>query len=108
MDQATQAQTLRNSETRLADDFRAVVRDAEQLLRHAAKEAGDGYTEARERLEASLQTAREELATLEHAVADSARRAGRATDGYVHRHPWESVAVGAGVGLLLGLLIGRR
>ena len=45
MDQATQA--LRNSENRLADDFRAVVSDAEQLLRHAAREAGDGYNEAR-------------------------------------------------------------
>jgi len=106
MDQATQP--LSNRENRLADDFRAVVSDAEQLLRHAAKDAGDGYNEARERLESSLRTAREELSALEQAVADSARRAGRATDGYVHRHPWESVAVSAGVGLLLGLLIGRR
>jgi ElaB/YqjD/DUF883 family membrane-anchored ribosome-binding protein len=106
MDQATQA--LRNGENRLADDFRAVVSDAEQLLRHAAREAGDGYNEARERLEASLQTARKELASLEEAMVDGAVRAGKATDGYVHRHPWESIAVGAGVGVLLGLLIGRR
>lgn len=106
MDQATQARA--GSDTRLADDFRAVIRDAEQLLRHAAKEAGEGYNEARERLEASLETARQELADLQATTVEGARRAARAGDGYVRQHPWESIAVSAGVGLLLGLLIARR
>ncbi len=106
MDQATRP--FREHTSRLADDFRAVVSDAEQLLRHAATQAGDGYNEARQRLEASLRTAREELGALEETVVGGAKRAGRVTDGYVRDHPWESVAVGAGIGLLLGLLIGRR
>jgi len=41
-------------------------------------------------------------------VLESAREAGRSADGYVREHPWESIAVGAGVGLLLGMLIARR
>ena len=106
MDQATR--TFKNAESRLAQDFKAVVNDAEQLLRHVAQGAGEGYGEARERLEASLQTAREELGQLEQTMVEGARRAGRATDTYVHRHPWESIGLGAGIGLLLGLLIGRR
>lgn len=106
MDQATQGPGP--GESRLADDFRAVVSDAEQLLRHVAKEAGDGYNEARERLEASLQTAREELADLQRTTTAGARRAASVSDGYVRQHPWESIAVSAGVGLLLGLLIARR
>lgn len=106
MDQASQP--LNAATTRLAHDFRTVVSDAEQLLRHAASQAGDGYNEARQRLEASLAGAREELSAFERTVTDSARRAGRATDGYVRNHPWESIAVGAGIGVVLGLLIGRR
>jgi len=106
MDQAMHP--LKQGTNRLADDFRAVVTDAEQLLRAAANQAGEGYAEARERLEASLKAARRELDTLEHQVVDGARRAGRATDGYVRDHPWESIAVGAGIGVLVGLLIGRR
>jgi ElaB/YqjD/DUF883 family membrane-anchored ribosome-binding protein len=106
MDQATQP--LNAATNRLADDFRTVVSDAEQLLRHAASEAGEGYNDARQRLEASLASAREELAALEQSVSASARRAGRATEGYVRDHPWESIAVGAGIGVLVGLLIGRR
>jgi ElaB/YqjD/DUF883 family membrane-anchored ribosome-binding protein len=107
MNDAT-AKSARDDQRRLAEDFKAVVKDAEELLRHAARDAGEGYNDARARLEQSLKTARTELESLENAMKDSARRAARATDSYVHEHPWESIGVGAGVGLLLGLLIGRR
>jgi ElaB/YqjD/DUF883 family membrane-anchored ribosome-binding protein len=101
-------QTAKNGQKRLAEDFKAVVKDAEELLRHAATDAGDGYDEARARLERSLKAARAELESMEKAVMDGTRRAARATDGYVHDHPWESIGIGAGVGLLLGMLIARR
>jgi ElaB/YqjD/DUF883 family membrane-anchored ribosome-binding protein len=32
----------------------------------------------------------------------------RATDDYVHEHPWRAVGAAAGVGLIIGLLISRR
>jgi ElaB/YqjD/DUF883 family membrane-anchored ribosome-binding protein len=102
------SKTLKEGQERVAQDFKAVVNDAEQLLRYAARDAGEGYGEARKRLEESLKTAREELARLEGVVVDGARRAGRATDGYVREHPWEAIGLGAGVGLLIGLLIARR
>jgi ElaB/YqjD/DUF883 family membrane-anchored ribosome-binding protein len=101
-------QTAKNGQKRLAEDFKAVVDDAEELLRHAVRDAGDGYDEARARLERSLKAARAELETLETAMMEGTRRAARATDGYVHNHPWESIGIGAGVGLLLGMLIARR
>ena len=34
--------------------------------------------------------------------------AARAADEFVHEHPWKAVGIGAGVGLIIGLLIGRR
>jgi ElaB/YqjD/DUF883 family membrane-anchored ribosome-binding protein len=99
---------LRDGQKRLAKDFQAVVDDAEELLRHAAQGAGEGYDEARGRLEQALKAARSEIKALEDAVTDGAKRAARATDGYVHEHPWESIGIGAGIGLLLGMLIARR
>jgi ElaB/YqjD/DUF883 family membrane-anchored ribosome-binding protein len=98
----------RREEKRLAQDFKTVLNDAEELLRHAARDAGEGYSEARARLEESLKTARAELDTLEEAAVENARRAGRATDSYVRNHPWESIGIGAGVGLLIGMLVARR
>jgi ElaB/YqjD/DUF883 family membrane-anchored ribosome-binding protein len=101
-------ETLHAGQERLARDLRAVVDDAEQLLKLAVKDAGQGYDEARTRLQKSLQTAKTQLVAAEQAVAERVASAGRATDDYVHRHPWESIGIGAGIGLLIGLLIGRK
>ena len=50
---------LQQSQERLAQDMRAVVGDAEALLRAAGHEASEGAAEARTRLEESLHAARE-------------------------------------------------
>lgn len=92
----------------LAHEFSSVLDDAQALLRHAGGEAGKGYADARARLENSVRSARERFGSLEEAMLESARQAGRDADGYVRNHAWESIAIGAGVGLLLGLLIARR
>jgi ElaB/YqjD/DUF883 family membrane-anchored ribosome-binding protein len=93
---------------RLARDLRAVVEDAEQLLKLAANDAGKGYDEARSRLKQSLEAAKVQLTTVEQAVVERVTEAGRTADSYVRRHPWESIGIGAGLGLVIGLLIGRR
>ena len=36
------------------------------------------------------------------------KEAARATDEYVHEHPWQAVGAAAGVGFLIGMLIARR
>ena len=100
--------SLKKSQARLADEFNAVLDDAQNLLRHAAGEAGKDYAEARDRLQNSVKSARDRLGSVEQAILDSARQAGRSADGYVRSHTWESIAIGAGVGLVLGILISRR
>jgi ElaB/YqjD/DUF883 family membrane-anchored ribosome-binding protein len=100
--------TLEAGQARLAKDMKSLVRDAEEILRHAVKDAGQGYSEARDRLEQSVKTAKTELEAAEQALLDGVVEAGRATDRYVRRHPWGSVGLGAGVGVLVGLLIARR
>ncbi|MEM1059488.1 MAG: DUF883 domain-containing protein [Verrucomicrobiota bacterium] len=39
---------------------------------------------------------------------DQVLKAGKATDVYVRENPWAIVGAAAGIGFLLGLLIGRR
>jgi ElaB/YqjD/DUF883 family membrane-anchored ribosome-binding protein len=99
---------LQQSQERLAQDMRAVVGDAEALLRAAGHEASEGAAEARSRLEESLHAAREAITRLERSARDQVRAAGRATDDYVHENPWRSIALGAAAGLLVGVIIGRR
>jgi ElaB/YqjD/DUF883 family membrane-anchored ribosome-binding protein len=96
------------STDKLMNDLRVVVADAEALLRATAGQAGEKLAEARARAEESLRAAR---SSLEHAGADVAARAragADTADAYVHENPWASVGIGAGVGFLIGYLIGRR
>ena len=93
---------------KLVADFRVVVADAEELLRATAGQAGDKVAELRTKAQDHLAVARIKLAEYEAAVVDKAKEAGRAADDYVHENPWTSVGIAAGVGFLVGLLIGRR
>jgi len=71
---------------KLMAELRAVVRDAETLMRAAAAESGEHLRDA----------------------GDSAREAATEIDEQVRKNPWAAVGIAAGVGLLIGLLLGRK
>ncbi|WIM04952.1 MAG: DUF883 family protein [Candidatus Nitricoxidivorans perseverans] len=93
---------------KLVADMRVVVADAEELLRATANQAGDKVAEVRARIQDHLASAKVRLAEAEAVVIDRAKAVGHATDDYVHDNPWRSVGVAAGIGFIVGLLIGRR
>ncbi len=96
------------SREKLASDLRMVVADAEELLRVTAGQVGEKAIVARERVQESLRVAKDKLARAEEAVIDRTKAAARATDDFVHEHPWGAIGVAAGVGFLVGLLVSRR
>ncbi|CAG4884626.1 putative Protein ElaB [Georgfuchsia toluolica] len=96
------------SKEKLATDLKIVISDAEELLRATAGQAGDKVAELRGKMQDRLNNARVTLAKAQDAVVDKAKQVGNATDDYVHDNPWKSVSIAAGVGLLVGILIGRR
>ncbi len=73
---------------KLMTDLRLVVADAEELLRATAGQAGEGAAEVRTKVEASLARAREGLSQVQEATVAKAKA--------------------AGVGVVVGVLIGRR
>jgi ElaB/YqjD/DUF883 family membrane-anchored ribosome-binding protein len=108
MSNDTDVMTAAASKEKLLADLRVLVGDTEDLLRATASQAGEKVAAARERIQASLASAKVKLADAERVVADRTRQAARVTDEYVHENPWTAVGVAAAIGLVLGLLIGRR
>lgn len=94
---------------RLVEDLKAVVRDAEELLKAMAGLAGEHIAQVGSRAEASLRSAREKLAELVDCdgVAGRVRDAAGRAD-HVHSSPWLALGAGAALGLVVGLLVGRR
>jgi ElaB/YqjD/DUF883 family membrane-anchored ribosome-binding protein len=93
---------------KLTHDLRALVSGAEDLLKVTAANAGAEYAAAKQKLERNLVSARDQLDHMEHVALLKAKHAARATDNYVHENPWQSIGVGAALGLVIGVLIGRR
>ncbi len=93
---------------KLVADLKVVVADTEELLRATAGQAGEKVSAIRDRLQDHLANAKASLADAQAAMVDRAKQVGRYTDDYVHDNPWRSVGIAAGVGLVIGLLIGRR
>ena len=96
------------STDKLVDDLKAIITDAEELLKLTAGQTGDKLGDVRSRMGEHLTAAKGRMLDAEAALIDSGKKAARATDDYVHEHPWQSLGAAAGVAFLLGLLVGRR
>lgn len=92
----------------LVNDLKTVMQDAEALLKATQTLTGEKIQEVRARAEESLRQAKTRLSQVEEEAMRRAREVAEAADEYVHENPWQSVGIAAGVGLVLGLLIGRR
>jgi ElaB/YqjD/DUF883 family membrane-anchored ribosome-binding protein len=92
----------------LARDLKSVIASLEDLLSTTAEGAGDALHETRKHMERSLKDARETLADLEEKTVREVKATARATDRYVHDNPWQTIGMAAGIGVLIGLLLGRR
>lgn len=95
------------SKENLMRDFRLVVKDTEELLRATAGVAGEKVSAARERIQENLDSAKARLASAEDEFIAKTQEAAKATDAYVHDNPWKAVGIGAAVGVIVGMLIGR-
>jgi ElaB/YqjD/DUF883 family membrane-anchored ribosome-binding protein len=92
----------------LIADFNVVVADAEALLKATANQGGEKLAEVRARTEESLRAVKARLADAQEALLAKTKEAARVTDEYVHEKPWNAIGVAAGLGLLIGFLMGRR
>jgi ElaB/YqjD/DUF883 family membrane-anchored ribosome-binding protein len=93
---------------KLISDFKVVVADAEALLKASAGQGGEALAAVRSRVEQSLKVAKEKMLDVEEELLQKTKAAAKATDEYVHDHPWHAVGIAAGIGLVVGMLIGRR
>ena len=92
---------------KLMQDLRAVVHDAEELLRATAGQTGEKFESVRARAQESLRNAKERLAAAGADLESRARAAARSTDDYVHQNPWTAIAIAAGIGFIAGMLSRR-
>src|SRR5215472_3695712 len=96
--------TTQEANARLVRDLKAVVEDAEELLHATADLAGEKIKEVRARLSTAVDAAKQSC----HDLEEKSTAALQATDRCIREHPYETIGVAFGVGLVIGVLVGRR
>ncbi len=92
----------------LGEELRTIVDHAEELL-HALAEDGDASLDSlRDRVSASIESARARLRGMESDASRATERAAVAFERWARDNPWTVVAIGVGVGLVAGMLLADR
>jgi ElaB/YqjD/DUF883 family membrane-anchored ribosome-binding protein len=88
----------------VSDAVSTLAEDARNLMAATADVAGEKVGEARKRLAAALENGKE----IYGRVKEKALEGAKAADKAVHEHPYQAIAIGVGVGAIIGYLIAHR
>jgi ElaB/YqjD/DUF883 family membrane-anchored ribosome-binding protein len=98
---------IRNSGEKLANDFQALLGDAEGLLRAISGASGEAMEAARERIEQRVDSLRKGVQQRQDSAFKQARHAAASADRYVHDNPWPIIGAALAAGVVVGLLARR-
>lgn len=99
---------MHTNKEKFMTDIKSVLADAEDLLKQAANTTGERASELSDKALALLKQAKEKASDVQVVVVEKSKKAARATDDYVHDHPWQAVGIAAGIGVVIGLLLNRK
>jgi len=98
---ASNIKTVRN-------DMKTLMRDAQELFREAGSATGVKADELRAKGMQMLDAASAKAHELQAVAVQTGKEVAHETDTFVKENPWKAVAISAGVGVLIGMLIARR
>lgn len=109
---ANRAPHTQQTTRQLKEDLHHLTQTIEELVSATADDSRSNIKELRERAEKRLKETRDRLESRGERLYGEARESldhqVDACDRYVHDNPWTSIGIGAGVGMVIGMLIGRR
>ena len=85
-------------------ELQSLIEESEKLLKDSAALVGEEAETLRAQVGLKLKQARDAVG----GVREKAKPVVDATQDYIGGHPWQTVAISAGFGLVVGLLLGRR
>jgi ElaB/YqjD/DUF883 family membrane-anchored ribosome-binding protein len=85
-------------------DMGSLAEDARALMTATADVAGEKVGEARKRLAAALERAKD----IAGRVREKAVQGAKVADEAVHEHPYQAMFIALGVGVFIGYLAARR
>ena len=89
-------------------DINIIIKDAQALFHDAAALTGEKATEARQRASRLLDTAIVTAQEAQESAMATGKEMAATADHYVQENPWKIISAAASLGLLLGVILGRK
>lgn len=89
-------------------DMRTLVKEAQTFFREATSVTGDKAEELRKQGLLLLEAAMARAQDVQTAAIETGKEMAETADDFVQENPWKAVAISAGIGLLVGMLIARK
>ena len=102
------ASSLNSQLSVVQSDLKTLVRDAQSLLQAAAALGGEKADDLRKRGMELLDQAAGKAGTYQGQALVKGKELAASADVYVKDNPWRTIAAAAGVGLLVGVILGRK
>ena len=105
---STKNPAARAAPSGITREFQNFVADMEDLIKASTSLTGDDFARAKANLSARVAAARAFVEEMPGTISDRARNTVKVADDYVREQPWQTIGIGAAVGLFIGFLLGRR
>lgn len=80
----------------------------EEFVSNSSEDASEHVSALRERAQDLVSNTKEYLANAGEQLRNQGRNSAACADEFVHTNPWTSIGIGAAVGLVIGVIAGRR
>ena len=100
--------SLNGNVNTVTTDVKTLVKDAQALLTAAAALTGEKAEEMRTRGMELLDVAMGKATQVQGQAIVKGKELAHNADVYVKDNPWRTIAAAAGVGLLVGVILGRK
>lgn len=92
----------------ISSDVQSAVEDAQELLNEAASSTGDKAEDLRKKGLELLNSSISRIQEMQNTALETGREMVIGTDKYLQENLWRTIAISAGIGVLLGVAISRK
>ena len=93
---------------KMAGDIKTVIADGEDLLKAAANVSSADFAVVRDKIDATLCSAKDRLFDASRPAVDEARRTAVNANHYVHGNPWAVIGFAVAASALIGFWVAKR
>lgn len=103
-----QDKTADMSYDELKERLNELSNTVEEFVSSSSEDADEKISALRERAQHLVANTKDYLANAGEQLRDKGRDSVACADEFVHNNPWTSIGIGAAVGMVIGVIAGRR